>query len=458
MQKELFISHVAAAIQEGHCELFVGSGISQGCGFPGWANLLKPIAQGYGFDLDYESDLPLLAQYIINENSGNRNILRNVIRQSFSEHRPISDIHRILRDMDIRRIWTTNYDFLLEDAYSEHEPLHVIRKDDDLQQTVASNMTQLIKMHGSADELGAVVLTREDYDNYFESHCFIKDCFQASITQNSILFIGYSYSDPDIRAIMVRMQKIHQWTHDHYLITRRIIKDQDETEIAFGKRKRIFEAWIKELARIGIHVLLIDEYSELYDILLSISMKSRGKTVYITGSHSNEETPKYEEEIVKLLMEQNAILINGQSAGIGSSYLNSFCRVAIEHKLDICKQIRFFVNPYSLDNRYSDDETLIPELKRVRRKLFKNVRLMLAYPGGMGTKVEYELACESGCRVLPIVVNEDDYNQEMLSPFIESVDINDDTPLECRKYYDILRKKEIPLKEDVLSAIKGALR
>lgn len=41
------------------------------------------------------------------------------------------------------------------------------------------------------------------------------------------------------------------------------------------------------LKRLGISTLLIDSYDELEKILFTISQKSRGKTVYVTGSHEH---------------------------------------------------------------------------------------------------------------------------------------------------------------------------
>jgi len=53
------------AVLSGNAALFIGAGISQGAGLPGWGALLDPIR--VGCNVPEHHDLPLVAEYIVNE-------------------------------------------------------------------------------------------------------------------------------------------------------------------------------------------------------------------------------------------------------------------------------------------------------------------------------------------------------------------------------------------------------
>lgn len=455
MEKKYFISQVANTIQENNCELFIGSGVSCAAKLPNWKELLRSVAQAYGYDVDASDDLPLVAQYILNENSGNRNILTKLVSDHFDVHGISTPLHSIISNMGISQYWTTNYDPLLEEALGKHANVSVICKDADLKRVVHDNSIIVIKLHGSYNEPDSIILTRNDYDNYFMAHSLIQEQFSASLARKSILFIGYSYNDPDIRMIMSHAQTKLNGTQNHYLIAMRTHKGNGMPSM---QQEKMFDGWVKELQRIGIHVLSIDSYEELPQILHDISMQSRGRGVFITGSHNPLGEIVHKKAIVEKILSIDGILINGQSSGIGLSFLNCFCEIAFENKKDINRHLRLFSNPYSINNRFSDDKSLIPELKRLRHELFKHTQLMILYPGGMGTIAEQEIAIEQGCCILPIIKDTYDYKNEAISYFMEQYETINSLQRYVPGYTEILKAKGIPTEDNVLMAIEAILK
>lgn len=455
MDKSYFVSQVAEAIKENICELFVGSGISCSAKLPNWKDLLRPVAQAYGFDVDITEDLPLVAQYILNENSGNRNVLTKLVSDHFDVHGITTQLHHIIANMGITQYWTTNYDPLLEEALSKNANVSVICKDADLKKSIRDDNIVVIKLHGSYNEPDSIILTRNDYDNYFMSHSLIQEQLSATLTRKSILFIGYSYSDPDIRMIMAHAQSKLNGTQNHYLITKRPQKGKSKQS---AQQERMFDGWIKELQRLGIHVLCIDNYDELPSILREISMQSRGRSVFITGSHKTADSIIHKEAIVRKILDVDGILINGQSAGVGLYFLNSFCEIAFDNKKDISRHLRLFNNPYSINSRFSDDKSLIPELKRLRYELFQHTQMMIFYPGGMGTIAEQDMAIEQGCCILPIIENEDSYINEAVQYFMNQKEAEESLYMYAPGYMEILRRRGIPSENDVLDAIERILK
>ena len=113
MERRQFVKEVANKMRKNMCDLFIGSGISAPSGFPTWKKFLLPYLESIGITLKEEEDLPLLAQYIVNKNMGNRNIISDAIFNTFAEEYPLNKYHNIISRFPVRTVWTTNYDNLL---------------------------------------------------------------------------------------------------------------------------------------------------------------------------------------------------------------------------------------------------------------------------------------------------------------------------------------------------------
>jgi len=96
MQKERFIEEVSKKILAEKCDLFVGSGISSESHMTSWEELLRPLAEGMGISLTKEDDLPMIAQYIVNDNSGNKNIIYNRIIECYGKDYVANKYHKAI--------------------------------------------------------------------------------------------------------------------------------------------------------------------------------------------------------------------------------------------------------------------------------------------------------------------------------------------------------------------------
>ena len=263
MKKERFIEEVSKKILAEKCDLFVGSGISSESGMPSWEELLSPLAEGMGISLTKEDDLPMIAQYIVNNNSGNKNIIYNRIIECYGKGYAVNKYHNAISNMSVNTVWTTNYDELLEKCFVMRKP-KVVRSNEDLSKPALKREFEIIKLHGCIKgKLEDIVLTQQEYDEYLFNKVAIAQRLRDSFIQKSFLFIGYGYRDPDIRNIMIEATKqSNKYSQDHYIILFKISRKPDEFEKEFEQRKIRFDLWIKELNRIGIRELVVNESDE----------------------------------------------------------------------------------------------------------------------------------------------------------------------------------------------------
>src|SRR5579884_2877211 len=107
--------------------------------------------------------------------------------------------HRALVDLDLRVLFTTNYDELIEAAYVEAaKSLRVsVSEEEFIAHRGSRPERHLIKLHGSIDQLDSVVLTRRDYARARGERHEMFGHLRHELSDASFLFVGFSLSDPN---------------------------------------------------------------------------------------------------------------------------------------------------------------------------------------------------------------------------------------------------------------------
>ncbi|MCB2300886.1 SIR2 family protein [Clostridium tagluense] len=426
MNKETVINRVAESLKNDYGAFFVGSGISYESTKVDWFKLLEPLTNELGIKINNENDdLPLVAQYIVNQYAGNRGPLLDEISKAFNKKFSINKYHKALALSKVSSIWTTNYDTLLETAFSEFL-VDVKVNENSISRNVNNSEVEIIKMHGciSKSSHKEIIITSEDYEDFLVNKPVISQRLCNDLIKKSFLFIGYSYRDPNIRNIMVAARRLcDNCTKEHFLILKR------ENDIDDEKRKekiRRQELWCQDLKRLGISTLFIDIYDELEEILMAISQRSRGKTVYVTGSHKGKDGNDVAQQLgMRLAKEKDIILISGQSSGVGANAVSAFMEQCILDKEDINSRVRIFPNPYAANPKYSDDLSLLPELKRYRANLLNSTQVAIVFNGGEGTEAELEVAINRNCNIIPVILNPDDRDTEVMKKLLKENSIMD---------------------------------
>ena len=185
--------------------LFVGSGVSIDSGMPSWSDAIRQITDKMSLEKD-SPDRNLLVPQLYYNWRGKKEyveLMRSVFK--FNEDLPVNDCHRNIIALNTQYIITTNYDNLLEKAANENfEMVQVIAQDKELPYKTVER--EIIKMHGDFVH-DNFVLKEADYQQYSKNFPMLEVYIKSLIASNVILFIGYSFSDPDVK-------QLFKWVRD----------------------------------------------------------------------------------------------------------------------------------------------------------------------------------------------------------------------------------------------------
>ena len=201
------------AYKENNVILFVGAGVSMGLGIPSWNDLINKLALELGYEPEIYStfgDHLALAEYYRIKH-GNLGRLRSWMDRSWHSDKikiMDSEIHNIITNANFPLIYTTNYDRWIENSFDEHnKKYHKIINVGDLINTDNST-TQIIKFHGDFDDDDSIVLDETSYFKRLEFESPLDIKLRSDILGKTVLFIGYSLSDINIRLLFYKLSQM----------------------------------------------------------------------------------------------------------------------------------------------------------------------------------------------------------------------------------------------------------
>ena len=328
-QKEIFLREGGRELAAGNLSIFAGAGLSVGAGCVNWQDLLRPIAEELGLEVEKESDLVAVAQYHCNANGNNRSQLNQRLIEEFKKKAEVTVNHTILARLPIATYWTTNYDQLIEGALRQRgKKVDVKYTRNHLTQSLPARDAVLYKMHGDADHPDKAVLTRDDYEKYHLEMEPYLTALKADLATKTFLFLGFSFSDPNIDYILGRVRVAYaESQRRHYCVLRRVTEEPGLTEADFRYQKRRQELFVDDLKRFNIMTILINQYSEIPEILSRLEENYRRKTIFISGA-AHDYRPWEERSALSFIhglsqeiIKQERRIVSGFGLGVGSAVI-----------------------------------------------------------------------------------------------------------------------------------------
>lgn len=232
MSSQKFPQHLLEAIAKNKLIVFAGSGTSYNLKFPSWNELVAQIIDSI---VKSTGDAKLNAFKGILETGAMEaiDVLTQIEKQGYRKQ-SFDYLESNLRipsaaDLSLQnelfelcpKIITTNYDHAFENALGDrvhkigYESIHGMTN-------LSKKNNYVFKIHGDIDNPDKCILFQSDYDKLYkdkEENLFITR-LKSLILDKTILFIGFSLSDPYVKEVFSRMNELTGGMMDkHYLIT-----------------------------------------------------------------------------------------------------------------------------------------------------------------------------------------------------------------------------------------------
>lgn len=240
------ISDMASAIDPKNTVLFFGSGSSVPSGAPSVQDLMGTMSSIFSIPCDGYSLCELAG--VIEMKEGRRPLIDH-LRKRLSNVKPTGSLLNFPL-YEWKSIYTTNYDNLIEDAYSgANVAIESVSSNFDFQVSKNPEAIKLFKIHGTIekDEVDGVhsriIISDNDYDLTSDYRETLYDSLRNDLNQSDLVIIGSSLSDPHIREIVNRALDIHSKSHCQksiYLVlytedeNRALLYERRGVKVAFG--------------------------------------------------------------------------------------------------------------------------------------------------------------------------------------------------------------------------------
>lgn len=338
-----------------------------------WRGLLRGIAEELSLDIEVESDLLSIAQYHINASNQSRDRLNQILVEEFTRNATPTLAHQILARLPIKTYWTTNYDPLIEKALeAQGRKADVKTTTSRLTTTRPRSTAAVYKMHGDAVDPERMVITRDDYEQYARDHALFLSALQSDLLRKTFLFLGLSLTDPNLDFVLGQVRAaVGNSPRTHYTIMRREQRSDHKADRPFEYALNKQRLHIYDLQRYGIRTVLIDDYSEIPEMLAELERRYYRRHVVVSGAATSFH-PLGRERLEALcwmlgerIVEEDYNLVSGIGLGIGNHVLAGALEALYreeEPALDQRLRLRPFpqvvsagVNKDQLYNRYRAD-------------------------------------------------------------------------------------------------------
>lgn len=383
----MIIDALRKAAELGKLVVFVGSGVSCNVeGMPSWYDLVVSMAKEVGYSHcgscghkkehceefcrykdEYTTDEFLkIPQYAFNQDSEK---YQKIISDSFKDAKFDSPLSYEIFEISLAHIITTNYDTLLESSsHITRDQWDIIVHDKDLLNAVKRKY--IIKMHGDINDAETIVLKEEDYLNYSQKHVLIEMFVKSLLVDHTILFLGYSLKDYNIKLIVSwinYMKKSNDADKSNKKIGYIIIdqENDDATQNEYFSNYNIETVNIHEIPLVSDipESLNQDMGKRLYSFLRSISTpaidyKLFGSSVYTRSMIDFLYPHKYVNytALLDFLNIRRFLLINHELRLVNEEDYNAI-KAFIDIKDEYAQKLEFLFVNAGIYKIYSSDES-----------------------------------------------------------------------------------------------------
>jgi tetratricopeptide (TPR) repeat protein len=244
-------------LSNGNCAIFVGAGLSIPAGLPSWTGLMRTLRGDVEGCPEFCSPTDIAEYY---EAGHSRDELIGAIVEQIPASAAPTRAHEHLLALHPKRIFTTNFDLILEEAGRRAGREVVAVRGNSFGTRQEDADLQIVKIHGDIES--PMIVTTSDYLGFHHHHGGIETFVKSSMQFQTSLFLGYSFGDTDFAMLLAAILResgrdrptiyslqlklappIRNW-----LLLKGIRVIELDAEPGGAEAERAVEAWLGQLA------------------------------------------------------------------------------------------------------------------------------------------------------------------------------------------------------------------
>ncbi|WP_405399560.1 SIR2 family NAD-dependent protein deacylase [Maribacter sp. Asnod2-G09] len=213
------------AILQNNLVIFAGSGLSSDFKLPNWNNLVKDVINKIG-KKEFQTFIPVLEMElmqpieVLQKIKSEHSLIKSYIKSNFNISPSLNfDVHKKILELT-GQVITTNYDNTFEIASNNSIIPSVYTDAFNINEISKNENPYIFKLHGSYNEPSNCIIFEEDYLKLYNSNSGAIEKLKTIFSEKTILFLGFSFSDPDINLIFDNLDKAFENNNKHFILTK----------------------------------------------------------------------------------------------------------------------------------------------------------------------------------------------------------------------------------------------
>lgn len=171
--------------------------------YPKVASLLAKDFNEYWWSApEYKDHVNRYKSKIVDETSALRIEICNYLStldQSKAKESSFTDEVKLLANLNVDGIITTNWDVFIEQLFPDYKPYI---GQEELLFSNPQAIGEIYKIHGCSTNSQSIILTDSDYNKFNEKNTYLAAKLITLFVEHPIVFIGYSISDENISSLL----------------------------------------------------------------------------------------------------------------------------------------------------------------------------------------------------------------------------------------------------------------
>jgi hypothetical protein len=217
-------SEIQNAIDNNGLVVFVGSGLSKRFNLPTWEKLTEDIIKDINESKFFELIPPLKSRIfspieILDRIKSEHFKVSSYIKTNFKvDSNQDFSLHKKILELT-NAVITTNYDNAFEEASFNSIIPTKYTSSFNISEINKANTPYIFKIHGCYTEPDNCIIFSEQYKKLYDGDTASKEKLKAIFIDKTIVFVGFSFNDPDINLIFTNLNNLFEGNIRHFILT-----------------------------------------------------------------------------------------------------------------------------------------------------------------------------------------------------------------------------------------------